>query len=193
MENTQQKISPNMYCAKHGAIVGAVLILLAMIFYSMNGKLNDSESYAGTANTVMLVLGLFFFARKYKTDFSLTFFSYGNAFKISFLIGLYASILVAFFYYLFYKVSPEALNLLLIDYQNAYQATGLYSADELESMMKLLQRFMSPGLMALGSLFGFVIQVTIFSLIVSLFLYRSTPAGQAGTSAFDRDMSKLNE
>ncbi len=193
MENTQQKISPNLFCAKHGAIVGAVLILLAMVFYYMNGKLNDSESYAGTANTVMWVLGLFFFARKYKTDFSPAFFSYGNAFKISFLIGFYASILVAFFHYLFYTLSPNALNQVLIDIQNAYQATGQFSADDIESIIKLLQRYMSPGLLAFGSLIGFVIQVAIFSLIVALFLYRSTPAGQAGTSAFDRDMSKLNE
>ena len=76
-----KKNTLNSYCAKHGAIVGAVLILLTFIFYFSTGKINDSESYAGTANTVMTIIGLFFFTRQYRNSNPNIIFTYGTAFK----------------------------------------------------------------------------------------------------------------
>ena len=155
--------------------------------------MNDSESYAGTANTVMLVLGLLFFTKKYRTDNEEIFFSFGKTFKISFLIGLYAAILVSFFNYVFYKFSPEAMHQMLLSIQNVYQESGALSGDDLEALLKLIQQYMTPGFVAFSSLFGITLEVTIFSLIIAFFISRKPLQGKSDSSAFDRDMSKLNE
>ncbi|HPW67157.1 MAG TPA: DUF4199 domain-containing protein [Salinivirgaceae bacterium] len=186
-----KKNTLNSYCAKHGAIVGAVLILLTFIFYLSTGKINDSESYAGTASTIMTILGLFFFTRQYRKSNPNINFTYGTAFKTSFLIGLYSSLIVAFFNYLFYKFSPDAVNEFLLATQNAYLETELYTESQIESLISLLQKFLTPGVLAFSMLLGLVVSVAIYSLIIAAFLQSRKPNIQKDTSAFDKDMSEI--
>ncbi|MDD2562833.1 MAG: DUF4199 domain-containing protein [Salinivirgaceae bacterium] len=192
MEIKETRKTLNTYCAKHGAIIGGVLILLAFIFYLKNGKLNDPESYAGTANTIMLVLGLLFFTKKYRDDNKIGFLNFKKAFKISFIIGFYAAILFSFFIYLFYKFSPEAMQQFFLTIQNAYQATGALSGDDIETMLEIAQKLMTPGYVAFTTLFGVTIEISIFSLIIAFFMSRNSLQRKKETSAFDRDMSDLN-
>ena len=186
-----RKDTLNGYCAKHGAIVGAVLLLLAIIFYLSTGKINDSESFEGTASTIMTILGLFFFTRLYRNSNPNVNFTYGTAFKTSFMIGLYSSLIVAFFNYLFYKFSPDALNEFLLTTQNAYLETGLYTEGQLESVMSLLQRFLTPGVLAFSMLFGLLVSVAIYSLIIAVFLRTKKTNIHNDTSVFDKDMSEI--
>jgi len=186
-----KKNTLNSYCAKHGAIVGAVLILLTFIFYLSTGKINDSESYAGTASTIMTILGLFFFTRQYRKSNPNINFTYGTAFKTSFLIGLYSSLIVAFFNYLFYKFSPDAVNEFLLATQNAYLETELYTESQIESLISLLLKFLTPGVLAFSMLLGLVVSVAIYSLIIAAFLQSRKPNIQKDTSAFDKDMSEI--
>ena len=75
--------------------------------------------------------------------------------------------------------------------QDAYLQTGLYTDGQLESVMSLLQKFLTPGVLAFSMLFGLVISVAIYSLIIAAFLQSKKSNIQKDTSAFDKDMSEI--
>lgn len=189
-QQTKSAQSPTQFFAKHGAIVGCALALLFLAFYAMSGKNSDSN-YSGLANTVMLVLGLLFFTRKYLTDYAIEYVRFGIAYKGSFMIGLFASLLLLVFNYVFYRLSPNFINTLLLAIQSAYQQSGLLKGDDLEAALKLIKSVTTPGFLAVSSFVGMVFKTAFYSLLVALLLSNGSLARRRG-SAFDRDMSELD-
>jgi len=191
MEQSQNpKNTLSTHCMKYGAITGAALIVLQLLFFFSTGMFNSSQTYIGLASIILIVASLFYFSKQYRNEFSPDFFSYGSAFKTSFLTGFYASIVVAFFVYVFYKFKPELLIQSLIEIENSFRETG-YSDNEIEMMINLMQSMWSPGLLAFSHLFGETIRVVLFSLIIAIFIKKTNTLSGGEVSQFERDMSKI--
>ncbi|HON18493.1 MAG TPA: DUF4199 domain-containing protein [Salinivirgaceae bacterium] len=177
----------NQYAALHGFYVGIMMISVSLVFYLTTGFLISEKGFSSWAPTVLFITGLYFFTRQYRNKFFPTDFSFSSAFKVAFLIGLYADIIITFFYYLLFKYTPELLHQMLLMSQKTFQESGM-SDKELETMMKTLQTFLTPGLAAFSNFFGILIQTTLASLIISIILRRKT---QDTTSGYDRDMANI--
>ena len=178
------------YCMKYGLITGFIIIIIHLLFYFITGKLNSAETYAGTATLLALAISLYYFGRQYRNEFSPQYFSYGAAFKVSFLTGLFASILVAFFFYIFCKYNPEIIKQFLLETQKALEVSGI-AEDDVETMIKMLQNMMTAGFIAFSYLLSETIRTLFISLFIAIFNKKTLTGNNSGMSQFDRDMSKI--
>jgi hypothetical protein len=175
---------------KYGAITGIALIAIQLLFYYTTGKFNSTETLVGTASWIIFAVSLFYFSRQYRNEFSPQYFSYGSAFRVSLLTGLFASIIVSFFFYLFCKLKPEVIKQFLLEYQKLFEERGI-DENDIEVIINALQRLMSAGFATFNYMFGQAFLSVIVSLIVAIVVKRRNTGDNSGMSQFERDMSKI--
>lgn len=184
VQNNKREL--NLFAIKYGAILGAAIIAVQLLFYMVSGKINSSDGYAGNACFAITIVSLFYFSRQYRNCFLPDFFPYGTAFKIAFRIGFYSAVIIALFYYVFYKLNPQTLAPMLLEIQRAYEKANM-SEDQIEVMINLIQ-MLSPGIVVITNFIQIVIETVIIALFVALVNKKNR---EGGVSPFDRDMNKI--
>lgn len=182
-----KQLTRNSFATRHGLYVGLILILISLTLYSTSGVLMAQKGIASWGPTILFITGLYFFTRMFRSQ-QAAHFDYWASFKTSFLIGFYASVIFSFYLYIMYRYTSDSLRHILLQIQETYQESGLLQESDLENLMKLMERIYTPGLAALSSLIGMVIQTTIISLILAVFLKQKSTLETIG---FDKDMNQI--
>lgn len=190
MKNSKHQ-TLNRFCAKHGLILGAVYVTISLLHWLLYGKINDPKTYEGTIIAILLILGLLIFTRQYRNANHKEHFTFSQAFATTFRTSIYTTLIVTLYHYIYFKVTPEAVENMLIAIQNTYQATGSYSDNDIASIVSVMKKIISPEILAITSFLGIAIEMTIYSLITSLFLKHTPQNTTNSTTPFDRDMSEI--
>ena len=174
MENnsTSEKKPILKPCANYGAIMGAILISISILSY----MLDMSQSFViGLINYVILATLLFYFAKKYRDDVNDGSISYGRAYGVSVLTALFASIILGFYTFLFFKlIAPEAIDKMLIEVEEKLiQQNPNMPEDQLEMAINMTKKFMNPAMMFISTILGFTFMGALFSLITSIFVKKA--------------------
>jgi len=153
----------------YGIITGVVMILFSLILYLLDMFLNRTVSSIGY---VFLIGGMIWGTLDYRKKSLNGFMTYGQAFKTSFLIGLFAAVLGLIYTYLFFTViAPDAVQAIIeMSRQSTIESSPQLSEDEIDRAMEMSAAFMSPIML---TIWGFVSQVLIsavIALIASIFL-----------------------
>jgi hypothetical protein len=168
-----------------GLYVSVALIIISLVFYFMGKSGHNAEGwfqYLIAIAGIIMATGTFRKKLPEKAPFS-----YGNALGFGVSVMLFSSIVVAVYTYVMYQfISPELMDKLLIETEEAYLKSGL-SEDMVEQQVNLLKNFMSPGLLAFSQIFNWVFTGLIISLITSIFLMKKSQGG------FEGAMSELDE
>jgi len=166
--------------AKHSLIYGVytsiVLIILTLIFYVLN---LHTARWPGYISYVFLCAGVVFASLQYRDKRLGGFATYGQSFSSGFMAGLFASIIMAIFTYIYITMLGESFTADLLQQaeNNMLEARPNMSDEELDMAMKITRNMMKPLWMTLIALISFTFLSLVFSLIASIFIKKEKPEG----------------
>jgi hypothetical protein len=151
----------------YGAMMSVGLIIISVIQNIFNA---EESSIIQMLNYFLIIMIIFIGTKKLRDSHFNGFISYGKAFTSGFLISFFASFIFSFYIYInltFIDINGIEKILQLMEQQLIMQG----NADEqVETIMNLYEKIISPFTMSLGSIFAYTFLGTIFSLIISIFV-----------------------
>ena len=154
-----------------GIILGIVLVIFGLLMYFLDV---DRQSKIMWLSYVILFVGLYMSIVSYRKKLPGELMTYGQAFLSGFLTGLFASVLVAIFTYIYVEyIDTTLIDKVLAEAEEKILAREPNISDEdLDRALSLTRKFTNPGVMSFFSLFGNVVLSTLFSLIIAIFAKR---------------------
>ena len=174
---------PMKHVMNWGAILGFVLIAVSLAFYLMG----MTESQAATWISYAAIAVVLYFGIKVRRDNSGGLLTYGQGLGTGTGIAFFASILVAFYTFVFFSfIDPDMLEEMLIRTEDEIYSQGMPES-HVDMAMEMTRKFMTPGPMAVVVVFSYTIVGFIASLILSAILKKEGDPFQADT--LDSDIS----
>ncbi len=170
----EKKTSLGMHALIYGVCTGVVLIVYSLIMYVANLYLNQTMQYVAF---VFMIAGMVIGSIQYRKVALNGFMTYGQAFSVSFLIGLFAAIVSTIFFFFYIKyINTGLVDELLAQVRTKMEAkAGSMSQEQMDQAMSMTERFMTPVWMVIWGLLGNAFWAAVFSLIISFFLKKKDP------------------
>jgi len=150
-----------------GAITGAILIIYSLITYFIGLTGSTAMGYLAL---VVLAFCIFYFTKIYRDKEMNGFISYGQSLGFGVLIGVFASIILAFFLYLELKyIDPTIIEKQLDIMREKMLQKGM-ADDQVEKAIEMSKKFATPVMSALLSIVLYAFWAFIISLITSAIL-----------------------
>ena len=153
------------------AIIGLALGVLTILIYLLEAYNSSSLNtiFSILTNTVFIagiILGIKR-RRDYELGGNITF---GEGVGYGTLLALFASIIVAFTMYIYLEfVDGSFIEYVIETQKEAYYNAGM-EGDEIEAMIKIIQNFMGPAMLAFTTVLGYLIMGLLTSLVTAFFL-----------------------
>ena len=156
-----------------GLVVGLALIILSLVLYIMN--IYKAPTWVGILNYALIIGGIVMAQLKYRNNILDGYITYGKAVGTGVLVSLFASIIYAFYFIILTKfIDTGYMDKVLETVEQAYAEQSL-SEDQIAAALEMSKKMMTPIMMALSTVFGFVFMGTLFSLITSIFIKKEAP------------------
>jgi hypothetical protein len=167
MEEKPRSVSMNALW--FGVITGAILILYSLLLFLAGMHTNK---YLGYIGYVFLIGGMVWGTLEYRKKYLGGFMTYGKAFTSCFMTGLYAGILISVYMFIFAKfIHPGFIQELLdISRQAIYETNSGMTDEQVEQALEISAKFMTPVMMTVWSLVGYLFASAIFGLLAAIFL-----------------------
>jgi hypothetical protein len=154
-----------------GALTGLVISAIQLIAYSFG--LQDS-SIVQWLIYILIIMSFSWGVRAYR-DLNNGYISYGESFGFGALLSLGASLVYAFFNYLYIKfLNPDYLTVVLDNMEMALYEAG-YEDDMVKSLMEVYNTYFGPGMFAFALLFNIAVIGLIATLVISFFVRNTKP------------------
>lgn len=162
----------NSFALTNGVYLGVILIIFSLIGYVADFSTTSWVNYL----SYVMVIGMLIYALKtYRDKESGGFISYGRSLGLGTLIGLYSSILLAVYTFVFFQYfDPAELQKILVEAENNMLDQGMSDRD-VETAMSFTRMMTNPPVMAAFTVIGFTFWSFIFSLIISIFVKKDNP------------------
>ena len=161
-----QDSSPVKNAMNYGSIIGIALVIISLLFYMMN-ETSEIQNYLGY---LALAVGVYIGVKHHRDNELGGLMSYGKALSSGTLISFFASIIMAFYLYVFILfIDPSLVDVILEKAENDMIDAG-NSDKEIEMGMKYTMMFVTPFWMSAMSVLVYTIIGFIFSLIIATFL-----------------------
>jgi hypothetical protein len=167
----EQKSNSFLFLLNQSALTGIILVCISVVFYLLDMSQSSAENWS-----IYLVFSalLFWGIQKYRDEVNEGEITYAHALGTGFKISLYASIIVAFYNYIFLTfIDPSFIDVLLTTSYNSYLELGM-DEDAAAEAVKQAETFMSPSFLAFSSVISFTIFGTLLSLVVAFFTKRES-------------------
>jgi hypothetical protein len=170
MENQNHSVTKN--AMNYGLYMGLALVLNSVVFYVLGKPFSNFSAYLSYAIIIGgLSLALWSF-REFLGEQGLT---YGRSLGFGTLISLFASLIVAFYTFVLFRiVDPGLIDKLLIFMEENLIKAGT-AENQVDTMINLYKKVLSPLIYSIGQIFSLTILGFIFSLILSIF-FRKQPS-----------------
>jgi hypothetical protein len=172
MEEKQNSLG--MHSMIWGAGTGVALIILSLILYVSNLYMNDVLRYVAY---VILLAGMVISSLQYRKNQMKGFMTYGQAFSVSFLTGLFATIvsIIFFFFYMKY-INTGLIDEIMAQVRTKMEAkSGSMSQEQMDQAMMWTERFMTPVWMIVWGFLGYTFWSAIFALVIGIFVRKKNP------------------
>jgi len=157
-----KKVSPVEIAIKWGAIYAITSVVIIYIFQYLNVDPDSQLKWVGLLPFVAFT----FLAQKEFKDANGGFITFGEGFKVGFLVAILSSIVIAIFTYFYYSMlSPEMLDKLLASSEAKLAAKGNMSQDQIDQGMVFVRKFVTPPMLAISVVIFTAISGAIVSLI----------------------------
>lgn len=152
----------------YGLITAAIVIVLDLVFYVMD---LPRESYIRFMAILVYIGGLIWAAKSYRDIHSGGLITYGKAFTVSFMTGLFAVFIVSIYTYLFLEfIDPSVIKETLEASENKMLDNPDLTDEQIDQMMEFSARTATSTIWAIGAFIWITIIVTLISLITSIFI-----------------------
>ena len=157
----------------YGAILGIVLIAVSLIFY----LLDITDSTISTISTSVVTLGgIYYIQTHYRMNVLGGYMSYGEALGIGTVTMIFASVISAFYVYIFLSfIDASQIDIAMEQAYNDMVEQGM-EEEQIDQAMQFSTMLMTPGMMAVMGFLGSAFFGFIFSLITSIFTKKQDPS-----------------
>jgi hypothetical protein len=170
----EKKSTLGVHSLLYGFYTGLALIVYSLVMYVLNLYMNKPLQYLAF---ILLIGGMVLGALQYKKTALSGFMTYGQAFSVNFLIGLFATILSSIFFYIYVKyINTGLIDELLAQARAKLEAkAGNMSSEQMEKAMDMTEKFMSPVWIGIWGFLGNTFWSAVFALIISFFVRKNNP------------------
>jgi hypothetical protein len=164
MEEKKSMLKPAM---NSGAITGIILIIYSLVLYFVGAA---TSKFAGNFNILFLAVFIFIFTKTYRDKECKGIITYGQSLGYGTLIGLFASIILAFFLFIELKlIDPSLVDKMMDMAREQAMAKGL-PEEQFEKGMAMMKWTMTPAFLSFSSILAYTFFSFIISLITSIFI-----------------------
>lgn len=162
-----QEQSPVKNAMNYGAIIGIALIIISLLFYMMNDTASEIQGYL---SYLVLGVGIYIGVKNHRDNELSGLMSYGKALGSGTLISFFASIIAAFYIYLFVKYFDESMIQIMLDMEENKLIDANMPDKEIKTSMNILKMVFTPIGLAIASVATYTLIGFIISLVTSAFL-----------------------
>lgn len=173
MEQMEQNIEPKKISVarnalNYGVILGVIFVLLSLVFYILD---INNTSVVFWIQLLLLLAGLVISIMNYRKNISGGYISYGKSLGSGVLTGLFASIILGIYLYIFFKfIDTNAVaEIISKAEEKIINQKPDISEEDLEKIMSMQRNFITPLWMGIMSIIYYVFYSFIASLIISIF------------------------
>lgn len=171
---TNKNTSNVAHAFRYGLYITAASIVLMLISYIF-GLVNNG--FIGVLSWIVILVGLFLSAYKFREEKLNGFISYGSAFSVIFLTGLFYGILMAPYIMLhFGLIAPEVLDQMMYEVQKQIADTGQVTQEQFDALRTYQENFTYTWWgMGIGKFLGGLLWGVIGGLLLSLIIKKENP------------------
>lgn len=167
MENQDKAVTKD--AMNWGLYMGLALVLNSVVFYVIGKPFSEGTAYLSYAIMIGGLIWALWSLREYLGNTGLP---YGRALGFGTLLSLFASLIVAFYTFVLYKiVDPGLIDKFLIFLEENLLKAGR-PENQVDMVINFYKKFLSPLTLSIGQVFSLTILGFIFSLIISFFFKR---------------------
>ena len=160
----------------YGAYLGLGLIVISFINYLL--ELDVQKSIAPSLlNNFLMICAIVYSVKAYRDNFNGGYISYSQSLKIGTSVVFFASVILAFYTFLFVTfINPEYLeNIIKVAEQEILFSNPEISDEELDMALSMTQKMLQPQWMITLSVLGGTFMGFFYSLIISFFVKKQDP------------------
>jgi hypothetical protein len=150
-----------------GAILGAGLLIFTLILYMTNLTFSKGLGYI---SYLIIIGGIILGIKNFRDQEQQGFISYGRAVGAGVLTVVFASVIMAIFNFVLFKVIDPNLLEKGIEVARTQMMEKNLTDDQIEMALKMTRMIMSPAVMVIMTIIGNVFIGTIFSVIIAAFM-----------------------
>lgn len=162
----------------YGTVLGAISIIIAVIFYILGESMSNTERYVSMGVTVILLTYLLYL---YRQEYLGGYANYGSLLGAGIIITVVAGIFgIVYYLVMLLWIDPNLQN--IIDEKAMEQMLvqmdkrGITpSQDELDSMMEKTKFFRGPIFTSIAALIGSVFLGAVISALAAIFIKKENP------------------
>ena len=166
----------------YGLYLGIVVTLYSVILYVAGQNANKSLGYI---SYLMFAVGIILAQNYYRNNELNGVISYGQAVGFGVAVMSCAGVVMALYSIIILKIDPDLIAQIKAMTEEQYLKSGM-SEDQVEKIMDVASKMMTPGILAILGLISNVIVGTIISLVTSIVVKK-----QSNEDAFDEAMDEI--
>lgn len=168
-----------------GFITALATMIVTTIYYATDNMFAQSATWV---SLIVYIAGIVLATLSYKKSIDQnTPFPYGKALGLGVSTMFYASLILALFYFILYKIiDPGLIDKMITFTENKLLEKGI-SEDMIDQQIEMQRKFMTPAILSLSQIFSVVLTGLIISLITSIFLSKKPESG------FNAAMHEIDE
>lgn len=151
----------------YGAIIGIAFIIISLLFYMMDETTSNIQNYLGY---LVLAVGIYIGIKNQRDNDPNGLLSYGKALRAGTSISFFASVIMAFYLYLFMHFIDESFVEIILEQAENDMIDAGQSDEQIKMSMKYTRMFVTPFWMSVMSIFVYTVIGFIFSLVIAMFL-----------------------
>lgn len=161
-----------------GAITGIMIIVVYLLMYILNQRKNIPLSLLSYA---VEIIGTYWGCKTYRDQLSNKYISYQKCLVTGIKISFFASLIVAFYIYIFNSFVDDIMIKELLDKTEQSLINQDMPSDQIDQVLSFYRKYVfNPIGMAISTIIGCLIWGAILSLIISLFVKREDKSFEGG-------------
>jgi len=153
----------------YGVVLGALLVLLQVLSYTFD---IEQSKWLSLLNYLILSGVLYYGTKRYRDTENGGYISYGQSLGSMVLIGVFGSILIGFYMFVFYKyIAPDTLEQMKILAEQQYVKLNMP-----QNQIDMSLRLITPATLVFSAIFGYAIFSALLGLFLSLFIKKQDPS-----------------
>tara|TARA_B110000240_G_C13281323_1_gene360197 strand:+ start:136 stop:657 length:522 start_codon:yes stop_codon:yes gene_type:complete len=159
------------FAMNYGAYLGLALVVVSFLVY-LFGLEEQKSILPSLLNNFLMIGAIVYSITSYRDKFNKGFISYSNSLKLGTSVVFFASVVLAFYTFIFVTfINPDyLLNIINIAEQEILNSNPEISDEELDMALTMTQKMLQPQWMSTLSVLGGTFMGFFYSLIVSFFV-----------------------
>lgn len=152
---------------QYGLITGMGLVILSLLFYFIDV---NPESKVHFLIYLIILIGIIFGVINYKKTCNLN-LNYGKAFSTGLMISVFASLILAFYTYIFYKfIDPDAIDKIIKMAEQNIILNKKIPKEQVAISIQMMKKMTTVNMVSLLTIPSVSINGLLMSLIAAIFL-----------------------